>query len=275
MSILRKQQLQTSASAHTMEFVMSSNRVDAYGDVVEASGWDLTDFRRNPICLINHNPDIPAGRWTNVRIEGDQLLGHLQLAPEGTSARLDEIRRLVEAGILRAASVGFAPIESVPIPNSKVGGRRYTRQRLIECSIVSTPANTDALMTQAKALGVSAATIKQVFRQSVDASLAERQAYARAVLARSRELIAKVDARISREAAEARAKRQPGYLNPRAQKALDEAKEKLEIEREAMRIVRAERDSYAYPKPSWPGEPEPSLYFCGQPMFRKKNKYGW
>ena len=42
------------------------------------------------------------------------MIGDLQMAPKGTSDRIDEIGRLVEAELLRAASVGFRPIERKP-----------------------------------------------------------------------------------------------------------------------------------------------------------------
>jgi hypothetical protein len=123
------------------------------------------------------------------------------------------------------------------------GGRNYTRQRLIEVSLVATPANSNALMMKAKALGISDAMIQRLLRPSVDASLTERQAHARAARQRALETIASVDERIAREAMDAHYKRQPGYLPPKAQAALDAAREKAEIEREAQRIVQRERDS--------------------------------
>ena len=68
----------------------------------------------------------------------------LELAPAGTSERIDEIRKLVEAGILRAVSVGFLPVELRATTKTEPG-ELYVKQELIETSLVSVPANPNAL----------------------------------------------------------------------------------------------------------------------------------
>lgn len=142
-----------------MEYVLSDATVDRYGDVVDPSGWELRDFLKNPIALFNHNSDAPIGRWADVRVDKGKLVGRLELASEGTSGRIDEIRRLVEQGILRATSVGFMPIASEPL---KGGGSKFTKQALMETSLVSVPANPNAVQL-AKSLHVSDDTLSLVF----------------------------------------------------------------------------------------------------------------
>jgi hypothetical protein len=89
--------------------------------------------------------------------------GHLALAPEGTSARIDEIRKLVDAGILKAVSVGFHSLEDEPLNKKEpYGGTRFLKQELVECSLVSIPANPNALAV-AKSLKISPSTIDLVF----------------------------------------------------------------------------------------------------------------
>ena len=135
------------------------------GDVIESGGWELTAFKANPIALFGHRSDFPVGRWRNVGIDKNnkQLRGHLELAPKGASPRIDEIRALVEAGILRAVSVGFKPIDSSPL-NAKdpYSGSRYSKQELVECSLVAVPANPNALSV-AKSLKISDDTQRLVF----------------------------------------------------------------------------------------------------------------
>jgi HK97 family phage prohead protease/HK97 family phage major capsid protein len=135
------------------------------GDIISSGGWDLVHFQKNPVALFNHRSDFPIGKWANLRAEGSALRGHLELAPEGTSPRIDEIRKLVEAGILRAVSVGFRPIEHEPIDkNNPFTGMRFLKQELVETSLVSVPANPNALST-AKSLKISPATIDLVFAE--------------------------------------------------------------------------------------------------------------
>jgi HK97 family phage prohead protease len=146
-----------------MEFVLSDESVDRMGDVIASDGWDLRSFKRNPIALFNHNSNFPIGTWEELRVEKGALRSRLKLAPEGTSPRCDEIRKLVEAGILRATSVGFKPIESSPRKSGgSVTGEHFTRQELVETSLVSIPANPNALAV-AKSLQISPSTINLVF----------------------------------------------------------------------------------------------------------------
>ena len=146
------------------EFVLSDNTVDRVGDLVETSGWKLDTFQKNPIALFSHQKDFPIGRWHDIHITQDkQLRGRLELAPKGSSARIDELHALVDAGILRAVSVGFRPIKTAPLnAKSPYGGLRYIEHELVEASLVAVPANANALMT-AKQLNVSAETIDLVF----------------------------------------------------------------------------------------------------------------
>ena len=146
-----------------MSFVLSDSSVDRMGDIIMANGWKLSNFKRNPIALGFHRNDFIVGRWKDVRVEGTELRGDLELAPEGTSPRIDEIRRLVDAGILRAVSVGFRPLKHEPLdPEEPWNGARFLEQELVECSLVSVPANANAIAV-AKSLQISPETMDVVF----------------------------------------------------------------------------------------------------------------
>lgn len=146
-----------------LDFVLSDETLDRYGDIIVAKGWDLRDFKANPIALFGHSGDFPIGNWENVRVTGGKLIGTLKLAAKGTSARIDELISLVEQGVLRAVSVGFRPIASEPIDKEKpYGGQRYTKSQLLETSLVSVPANPAALAI-AKSLHVSDETLEMAF----------------------------------------------------------------------------------------------------------------
>jgi HK97 family phage prohead protease/HK97 family phage major capsid protein len=149
-------------------FVLSDETVDRMGEVITATGWNLDDFKRNPIALFNHRSDFPIGRWHDLAIKDGKLKGRLELAPARTSPRIDEIRKLVEAGILRAVSVGFQASKKEPIDEKAdtfFGPFRYLKQELVECSLVSVPANPNALAL-AKSLQISPETMGAVFAGS-------------------------------------------------------------------------------------------------------------
>jgi len=130
-----------------MEFVMSTEAVDRMGDVIKADGWDLSEFKNNPICLFSHSHDLPIGTWEKVRVEGKRLIGRLKMAAAGTSAAVDTVRALLEQRILKAVSVGFMPEEYEERKDGKGNwlGITFTKQILNECSVVSVPANSEAL----------------------------------------------------------------------------------------------------------------------------------
>src|SRR5262245_52835144 len=146
-------------------FVLSDETEDRLGDIITADGWEVEAFKRNPVALFSHDPQFIIGKWHDVQVKSGQLRGRLELAPEGTSPRIDEIRRLVEADILKAVSVGFRGRKREPLTEKSdpfFGPFRYLRQELVECSLVAVPANPNSLQV-AKSLRISADTLDLVF----------------------------------------------------------------------------------------------------------------
>jgi HK97 family phage prohead protease len=140
---------------------LSDATPDRYDDIIMSEGWELDNFKKNPIALFGHSGSFPIGKWKNIKIKDGALHGTLELAPVGTSDRIDEIHKLVDADILRAVSVGFTPLEYKERKGDTYG-MVYTKQELVECSLVAVPANPNALMV-AKQLSISFATRSLVF----------------------------------------------------------------------------------------------------------------
>jgi HK97 family phage prohead protease len=158
------------------DLVISDMTPDHYGDVVGTTnnadgGWLLTNYRSNPITTFNHNRDLVIGKIENVQWKNGALHGRLKLAPQGTSDRIDEIRKLIKCGVIKGVSAEFKPLESTPL---KSGGTNFLRQELIAVSICSIPANPNALLT-ARSMGVSVTTIREIMKeQTKNLTLAER-----------------------------------------------------------------------------------------------------
>ena len=167
------------------EYVMSDGSVDRMGDVVDPAGWDLKNFKAHPIALLNHDRDQIIGKWVDVRVDGKQLRGRLELADEGTSPLVDNVRKLVAQDILRAVSVGFRPLEQQPLDKNASelwGPFKFTKSELLECSLVAVPANPHALST-AKSLGIANDFLSEVFRKTVETGVAVAIAAPRAARA--------------------------------------------------------------------------------------------
>jgi len=152
------------------QFVMSDSGVDRMGDVIEATGWQLSNFKSHPIALFNHDPDQVIGKWADVRIAGGQLVGNLELAEAGTSPLVDTVRALHEQKILRAVSVGFRPLKKEPLGKDADefwGPFKFLKSELLECSLVSVPANPRALST-AKSLNLPSDLMAELFRKTAE-----------------------------------------------------------------------------------------------------------
>lgn len=135
-------------------FVVSTPEVDRYGTIIIPSGIDYTSYLNNPIVLAQHNADEwPIGKCLGFMMNGENLEATLQL--HRITDEACEVADLVAAGYVKAVSVGIIPIES---EEQTIDGKRvtvYTKSELVEFSVVSIPANRDALIKK---------SIKELFK---------------------------------------------------------------------------------------------------------------
>jgi len=132
-----------------LRVVASDETIDRYGDIVRVSGWDLRNYRKNPIVLFGHSSRDPIGT-AQMTVEDKQLIADISLGAPGTTPMIDAVRALVDQKILKAVSVGFRPTKvpneiKDPKTNEWTGGYEFVGQELLENSIVSIPANPSAL----------------------------------------------------------------------------------------------------------------------------------
>ncbi|MEW5911491.1 MAG: HK97 family phage prohead protease [Thermodesulfobacteriota bacterium] len=132
--------------------VASSGSLDRQGDLIEAAGWDFTNFLKNPVIPWAHDyASPPVARALAVKVQGDRLLFQAQFPRPEEYAFADTIYRLYKGGYLKAFSVGFAPLESELVTHQAQGrlvtGTRYLKQELYEISCVTLPANPEALVS--------------------------------------------------------------------------------------------------------------------------------
>jgi HK97 family phage prohead protease len=139
----------------SLRFIASTEARDRYGDIVRADGWQLDNYKRNPIALFGHNHEAIVGTATKIWKEGKQLLTELRLAAAGTAPVVDYVRALVQQKILKAVSVGFLPSKHKEvIEDGRFMGYEFIEQELFEISLVAVPANQEALAI-AKSLNLS------------------------------------------------------------------------------------------------------------------------
>lgn len=129
----------------------STPDVDRMGDIVEPLG---ATFKRNLPLLWMHNHSLPVGtvNFGKPTKEGIPFEASLPNIPEPAQlrARVDEAWQSIKAGLIRAVSIGFRPMEYSILEDT--GGLRFTKFEIFELSLVSVPAQANATITEIKSL---------------------------------------------------------------------------------------------------------------------------
>jgi len=136
----------------TVSAIISLDTPDRDSDTIAVDGWQLANYKRNPVVMWGHDySEPPIARATSVDVVGGSLRAGVEFPPPGISARADEICGLVKAGFVSATSVGFRPMPGCAKANDR-GGTDFTGQELLEFSFVAIPAHPAALVTQRAAM---------------------------------------------------------------------------------------------------------------------------
>ena len=157
-----------------IEFIISNASKDRYGDVIEVSGWDLKQYKKNPVVLFGHDSrQPPIGRATRTWKDGEGDKGALrsiaEFMPPDISAFADSIFKMYVKGFLKAVSVGFKPLEYEAL-DEEAGiwaGVRFIKQELLEFSAVPIPANPEALV-DAKSVGIDTKPLREFYARALD-----------------------------------------------------------------------------------------------------------
>lgn len=163
-------------SDDTVRFVASTGNSDRYGDIISQDGWQLDAYRRNPVVLLNHQTNqLPIGKGL-VEVKDGNLMIDVEFDAEDELAQ--KVAHKARNGFLHAVSVGFNPVESISraeLPEehkaySEKGGNLFTRAELLEVSIVTIPANSEATTMGQKQLSLRG-MIRQIIAQEIRAAL--------------------------------------------------------------------------------------------------------
>ena len=141
------------------KFIMTTEQVDRYGDIVGQAGMDITNFSANPQGLLFHNSrSWPVGQWSDITkvLSGrpKRTEGVLNFLPEGVDVDCDRAANHVKHGTIKTVSIGFIPdwddVDAVLNEEEDWIGYRFNKSELIECSLVPVPANPGALVKDAR-----------------------------------------------------------------------------------------------------------------------------
>ncbi|HEY2162474.1 MAG TPA: HK97 family phage prohead protease, partial [Gemmatimonadaceae bacterium] len=114
------------------------------------------ELLRNPVVLWGHDASrLPIGRAFDVQIEDGALKASVEFVPENTpevGPFAEAVYRLARTGFLGATSVGFRPLKWDYTNDQARGaddwfpGIDFDEQELVELSVVTVPANPEALI---------------------------------------------------------------------------------------------------------------------------------
>lgn len=172
---------------------------DRHGEKVSVSGWDLKNFKKNPVLQWAHNHEIPAiGIAENIKVTGTGKDAKLTFKPlfHDLTPEAKALKAMYEGTddyppILNSFSVGFRPID--------MDGNTYTKQELLEISAVNVPANPEARVLAYKSLesqGFEKEVIKSVVGEEpeIEAPEVDEVSVLKAKIAElEKQLVVKVD----------------------------------------------------------------------------------
>jgi uncharacterized protein len=142
--------------AGIFEITISTEEKDRQGDIVRATGGQLANYLRNPVVLPRHSyNEWPIARTLSIEVlPGRGLKSQFQFPEWKVYEEADIARRLFAGKFINAASIGFMPLESIPLEKDRPWGPQdFVSWELLEWSLVTVPANAGALA--ARSLGRS------------------------------------------------------------------------------------------------------------------------
>ena len=144
MDVVRRE----AVNATRRSVVIAANERARTAPEIDLAGLRFDNYRRNPVVMWAHDSTgrspsggLPIGRTLSIDRSGDGgIVAEFEFLEDDPFAQ--RIRNAWDKGFLQAASISWLPIESMP---TKSGGARDVRAELLEWSIVSVPADPDAL----------------------------------------------------------------------------------------------------------------------------------
>jgi hypothetical protein len=98
--------------APVMDFIASDETLDRYDEVVKIDGWELDNFRKNPVIPDCHDYSSIVkilGRSPSLEIKDGKLINRVEFCVENPLGNL--AYKMARGGFIKSESVGFIPIE--------------------------------------------------------------------------------------------------------------------------------------------------------------------
>jgi hypothetical protein len=133
------------------EFVLSDSSVNVYGMRLLTSGYDMAEYKKNPIGYYGHKKeDGVLVKWENLRVDGDNVVGKPVI--NMGHPRAERTIKEIEEGFLNAASMGKLVIIDAELTDNPDDPANpilvVTKWYNKECSLVDNPGNRNAIKVE-------------------------------------------------------------------------------------------------------------------------------
>jgi HK97 family phage prohead protease len=143
--VLHCEVLDVPGDAPIMDFVASDETIDRYNECIKVDGWQLDNFRANPVIADCHDYSSITkilGRALSVDVANQKLVNRVEFCCDNPMGCL--AYKMAKGGFLKSQSVGFIPLEWTNGSGKDEPSRTYSKCELLEISLVVVPANPSA-----------------------------------------------------------------------------------------------------------------------------------
>lgn len=148
-----------------LDFIASDESLDRYQEVVKLDGWELKNYRMNPVVLDSHNywsVGAILGKSTELTIADGKMRNRVRFAMDNPLGAI--AYKMAKAGFINSESVGFIPTEWKNGIGPNEPRRTYLKQELLEISLVPVPANPGATIgASLKSGAVERGDVKELY----------------------------------------------------------------------------------------------------------------
>lgn len=161
--------------------ILSDDSVDRWNTTIASSGWQLDNFRKNPVMMFEHQRSgdgLPIGKFTDLKVENGALKATAEFFDDELAPGNTRLIGLLDAGVM-GFSVRFDPgsAKFVYNPARERGDFRddwmppldYSQTELLEASVVGIMGNANAVPEGERALPADLAKLVESAKRAATA----------------------------------------------------------------------------------------------------------
>lgn len=127
--------------AGVVEAIITTSSIDRYNESIDTQGIDTTQYMNNPVVLYGHDySGLPIGKTIKINQMKNKIKAQFQLAVDEFPFAAT-VYAMIKSGYLNAVSIGGR------VKEWSEDYKTILQMEMVEFSVVSVPANPEALIT--------------------------------------------------------------------------------------------------------------------------------